>query len=273
MTTAKLDPERFPNLTGVEQPFYDFWSTTILRDDDPHRDRWIHYEEGAVERAQERNRLVQSVTCLDGERVLDVGCQNGAWLVALGQAGAIPTGIDVEAAAVEAARIRTAAFGIDARAEVASACEMPFATGEFDIVASSDVLEHVPDKVAMLHECVRVLRPGGLLFLRAPARFSLKHLRRDPHYGHPGISILPGATAGWIATTFMGEHEYEVETLPTKSWTVRKLRGFGMEIVETDDEFAGQAVPGPKALGHLVDELRQVFTIIARKTRQPLGGV
>lgn len=180
MTTAKLDPQRFPNLTGVEQPFYDFWSTNILRDDDPHRDRWIDYEEGAVERAQERNRLVQSVTGLDGERVLDVGCQNGAWLVALGQAGAIPTGIDVEATAVEAARIRTAAFGIDARAEVASACEMPFATGEFDIVASSDVLEHVPDKVAMLHECVRVLRPGGLLFLRAPVRFSLKHLRSDP---------------------------------------------------------------------------------------------
>ena len=101
--------------------------------------------------------MVSSVTDLPGSRVLDVGCQNGAWLVALGLAGAQPTGIDVIEPAVEAARIRTAAHGVVARAEVGSACEMPFATGDFDVVASSDVLEHVPDKVAMLHECVRVL--------------------------------------------------------------------------------------------------------------------
>lgn len=265
-------PRAVPNLTGVERPFYEFWSDTILRDDDPHRERWIDYEEGAVERAEARNRLVRSVIDLRDARVLDVGCQNGAWLVALGRAGARPTGIDVVAPAVEAARIRTAAHGVTARAEVGSACEMPFATGEFDVVASSDVLEHVPDKVAMLHECVRVLRPGGLLVLVAPIRFSVKHLRSDPHYGHPGISVLPGQVAGWVATKFLGEHEYEVETLPTKSWTVRALRRFGMEMVEVDDEFAGRSVPVP-ALGRVADELRQSFTVVARKVRpRPAGA-
>ena len=265
MAMLDLDPDSFPNLTGVERPFYEFWSERILRDDDPHRERWIDYEESAVERAEARNRMVATVTDLTGRRVLDVGCQNGAWLVALGLAGARPTGIDVVAPAVEAARIRTAAHGVAARAEVGSACEMPFATGEFDVVASSDVLEHVPDKVAMLHECVRVLRPGGLLFLVAPVRFSVKHLRSDPHYGHPGISVLPGAAAGWVATTFLGETEYEVETLPTRGWTVRRLRRFGMELIDVDP--GGRRVPGPAAARRVVDELRQSFTIVARKTR------
>ena len=93
----------------------------------------------AVARAEARNRLVAPVSDLQGAPVLDVGCQNGAWLVALGRAGARPTGIDVIAPAVEAARIRSAAHGVTARAGVGSACEMLFATGEFDVVASSDV--------------------------------------------------------------------------------------------------------------------------------------
>lgn len=273
MTATELDTTAFPVLTGVERPFYDFWSTNILSDEDPHRDRWIDYEENAVRKAHDRNLLVESATTLDRKKVLDVGCQNGAWLVALGQAGATPTGIDVVTKAVEAARIRTKAYGIDADVRVASACELPFATGEFDVVATSDVLEHVPDKVAMLHECARVLRPNGLLFLVVPLRFSVKHLMSDPHYGHPGLSILPGSAAAWASRKFFDEPVYAVETLPTKRWTVRHLRRFGMEILDLDPAFAGRSVPGPAALGAVVDELRQAATIVARKLPGPFDPV
>lgn len=149
MTTPDLDPTAYPILMGVERPFFDFWNSHILREDDPHRQRWIDYEEGAVSRAggqQSRGAEPSSRTLYGsgvGTRVLDVGCQNGAWFVALGRAGATPTGIDVDASALEAARITTAAYGIEARVEVASACEMPFASHSFDVVASADVLEHV----------------------------------------------------------------------------------------------------------------------------------
>lgn len=48
---------------------------------------------------------------------------------------------------------------------VASAERLPFADGSLDIVFSSNLLEHVPAPMDVASEMVRVLRPGGVLFL------------------------------------------------------------------------------------------------------------
>lgn len=45
---------------------------------------------------------------------------------------------------------------------------LPHADGAFDLVVHSDTLEHVPDPVRGLAECLRVLRPGGLCVFTVP---------------------------------------------------------------------------------------------------------
>jgi 2-polyprenyl-6-hydroxyphenyl methylase/3-demethylubiquinone-9 3-methyltransferase len=50
-----------------------------------------------------------------------------------------------------------------------SALQVPLADGCADVVLACEILEHVEDDVAVLAECARLLRPGGLLLIDALA--------------------------------------------------------------------------------------------------------
>lgn len=50
---------------------------------------------------------------------------------------------------------------------------IPFETATFDLVAASHVLEHVSDPTRIFSECVRVCKPGGIVFIAAPSERSL----------------------------------------------------------------------------------------------------
>lgn len=49
----------------------------------------------------------------------------------------------------------------------ASGLDLPFRDGSFDVVLSQAVLEHVTDPQRYVDECVRVLVPGGALYIEA----------------------------------------------------------------------------------------------------------
>jgi SAM-dependent methyltransferase len=51
------------------------------------------------------------------------------------------------------------------------ATKLPFADGSFDVVITSEVLEHLQDDVAAIDEMVRVLAPGGRFAATVPAWF------------------------------------------------------------------------------------------------------
>jgi SAM-dependent methyltransferase len=99
--------------------------------------------------------------------ILDAGCGTGGNLAWLSRYGGKIIGLDLESAAIEYCRERR-----HERLVQASVTELPFADELFDLVTSFDVLVQIPgagaDERAM-REMFRVLRPGGVAFVRAAA--------------------------------------------------------------------------------------------------------
>jgi SAM-dependent methyltransferase len=94
---------------------------------------------------------------------LDVGCGTGAFtrLVLTQAAPETIIGIDPAPAQVEHAKRTVTAPQADFR--VASAIDLPFGTGEFDVVVSALVIHFFPDRPKAFREMLRVTRSGGVV--------------------------------------------------------------------------------------------------------------
>lgn len=115
---------------------------------------------------------------LRGKAVLDVGCGGGLLSEALAAQSAKVTGIDLAPAVLETARLHLYESGLQIeyleRSAEALAAERP---QQFDVITCMEMLEHVPDPVAIVDACADLLKPGGWLFLstlnRTPQAFAL----------------------------------------------------------------------------------------------------
>jgi trans-aconitate methyltransferase len=90
-----------------------------------------------------------------GERILDLGCGDGALTAKITESGARVLGVDASPDMVSAAQAR----GVDA--QVADACNLSFSS-EFDAVFSNAALHWMKRDPDAVVQCVRrALKPGG----------------------------------------------------------------------------------------------------------------
>jgi SAM-dependent methyltransferase len=111
--------------------------------------------------------LVDELKSSSQLRILDAGCGAGFNIAHYSSLDSHHVfGLDLSAYAIQTVRKR----GIQ-RVCQASVTEIPYATASFDLVLSFDVIcqgEHPPVEWG-LREMLRILRPGGHLFIRVPA--------------------------------------------------------------------------------------------------------
>jgi 2-polyprenyl-6-hydroxyphenyl methylase / 3-demethylubiquinone-9 3-methyltransferase len=109
------------------------------------------------------DRDTKTRRCLDGLRVLDIGCGAGILCEPLCRLGATVVGADPADANIAAARVHaeTGGLAIDYRTTTAEA--LAEAGESFDIVLAMEVVEHVADLAAFMRCCARMVAPGGLM--------------------------------------------------------------------------------------------------------------
>jgi ubiquinone/menaquinone biosynthesis C-methylase UbiE len=107
--------------------------------------------------------------------ILDAGCGTGAnleWLAHYAGGGRV-VGLDLVSTALRFCRARRDSGSARANPALvqASVTDLPFADHAFDLLASFDVLGQLPDAgdEQALGEIRRVLRPGGIAFIRVAA--------------------------------------------------------------------------------------------------------
>jgi len=123
-----------------------------------------------------------------GSAVLDWGCGLGGMLLSLEKLD--PTlalhGADIIGETLD--RLREVRPAWDLRQIDPSPIALPWSDHSFDRIFLLDVIEHVPDPLAMLSEAHRLLKPGGILVLSTPDRWAF--------YKRPG-GLLANLRFNW----------------------------------------------------------------------------
>lgn len=111
--------------------------------------------------------------------LLEVGCGQ-----ALGNQVLVENDRFVVSCDLEPVNVALAKENTDGVFGVADAVFLPFAAQSFDAVAACEMIYYVPDQAAMVREIVRVLKPGGAVFIACanPERPSFHESPYSTHY-------------------------------------------------------------------------------------------
>ena len=121
---------------------------------------------------------------LQGKQVLDIGCGLGRPACILAKKyGAYVVGTDLESHLINRSKQRTLEMGLANQTEfiVVKPGPLDFADGSFDVLVSSGAFTQIENKLAMYKECLRVLKPGGVLscydWMKSEGEYSQDMLR------------------------------------------------------------------------------------------------
>jgi ubiquinone/menaquinone biosynthesis C-methylase UbiE len=134
--------------------------------------------------------------------------------------------------------------------------KLPFADEHFDIVISNHVVEHVGDQQAHVSEILRVLKPGGIIYLATPN----KNWITDPHYRVPFINWMKPKHAERYLQKLKGK-TWDIK--PVNVRKIRKLAGKQHRI----DSLVVEIIKNPEQY-HL-DAFKKLHPI-TRRTPRPL---
>jgi len=177
---------------------------------------------------------------LEGKSALDVGCGAGLLAEPLARLGARVTGLDAAPEVIAVARDHAAAQGLEIDYRIGAVEGLK---GEFDLVTSLEVIEHVADPGQFLKALAARLAPGGLLILSTPNATGWSKL----------LMITLGEGLGQIPK---GTHKFDKFITPERMKVL--LENAGLKCCDTE----GIAWSPTRGL-HLSEDLRLNYLVAA----------
>ncbi|UFN51047.1 methyltransferase domain-containing protein [Roseomonas sp. OT10] len=167
-------------------------------------------------------KLTLAMQLLDarpGQRVLDYGCGTGWLCRALAQQGLEVVGVDVSAAALEKSAAYTSLhaphLAARIRLEPMDGTALPLEDASVQRILCYDVLHHLHDPGAALHEMARVLAPGGrAAFIEPGPRHSRAATSQAEMRAHGVIENDVDIAAVWTMAQAAGFSGCEVAVVP-----------------------------------------------------------
>jgi 2-polyprenyl-6-hydroxyphenyl methylase/3-demethylubiquinone-9 3-methyltransferase len=158
MTVSTIDSAEAAHFGALAADWWDPKGTSaMLHKLNPVR---LGYVREAIDRHWRGDPL--SLRPLLGKSALDVGCGAGLMCEPLARLGAQVTGVDAAAENVAVAQTHAAKQGLT----IDYACaDVAALDGQFDLVTSMEVVEHVTDPAAFVAALAARLAPGGLMVL------------------------------------------------------------------------------------------------------------
>lgn len=206
-----IDPHEAAHFGALAADWWDpKGSSAMLHRLNPVRLKYLREQIDRHWRTDEAGR-----TPLAGRTAADVGCGAGLLAEPLARLGAAVTGIDAAPENIAAALAHAARQGlaIDYRVGGAEALE-----GQFDLVTSLEVVEHVTDPEAFIGALAEAVAEGGLLILSTPNRTTRSKL----------LLVGLAEATGQIPT---GTHDWDKFIAPDELRAM--VEGAGLEVIDT----------------------------------------
>ena len=214
------------------------------------------------------SRMFRLARLPDAGRLLDIGCGSGqtmSWFLE-SHPRWTAAGIDVATDGVTAAH----SHGLDVA--TGSALDLPFASSSAHLIVTLDVLQHLPlqgGDAAALAEMIRVLRPGGWLFVRTNCQ-AFPRTRDDPANDFrkytPGLLENRLRAAGFEITGISRANALLGLAEITRELRATKSEGKGYHgLLAVPGKQAGLTFAAKRAV------LRGEGSLIARGAKLPLG--
>jgi len=170
MNSATINPNEAAHFGALAADWWDpHGSSAMLHKLNPVRLAYIRGQIDAHWHGDTRERHP-----LSGKSALDVGCGAGLLAEPLARMGAAVTGVDAAPENIAAAREHAAGQGLSITYFAGELAALP--AGQFDLVTSMEVVEHVTDPAAFIGALAARLAPGGLMILSTPNRTALSKL-------------------------------------------------------------------------------------------------